>query len=548
MTAALPPAVCAADVVGPSGPIEGRPTPAPTPVIGALPIVSEGLLNTSLDPNLTLAVAPALSPTAVLPQSSSRPTALTAGPTTAASPLSVASPLAQATAALPSAEQQKSGAVTGREAGEKVFSGARAASGNGNDLPAGGDAGAVEAGSSEAASGPSLDRPTGRGPPSRREPPSNKPGGNGGPRRWAKLAGLAVLAAILGLSPARAGAIDTLASQAHVVAVDFAKHGPLLGIISGISALGYDFSNVVGFLYPLTQVHALFKARSGKVSLASQFAGMGASLLLAFNMFFLNKPGASTLFSAYQNLFGGLSFGVIIAQALFYNRHPGKEGEAPSKGKVAAQTLGVIGALIGATAVLGAAVTGWLPTIHAAPLIIPFQMILGFGFAYLTLPGYLKIEREKSVGAASFGTTAMFFVANASLVVWAIYRLATLPGVAAMGALAGATAFSVLATVGSLLAFRWLASRSWSFIPETLKVLGREVRKSAVIDIVAFVAVSVFMTALVAAGYGALNGLIHIPAAQQRDALTFMFYLVDVILASTSALLTMRAFRKYKRD
>ncbi len=547
VTAVLPPAVSAADVIGPVSPVEGRGTPASEPLIGTVPLLSEGLAVPGIDLNGALPIsasADASLPSAALSATASAQAAV--APAKGALPASAA---AQAQSALPTAEQQRGGAVSSRGAGEKVFSGARAASSGQDDLSDSDGVVDAAAGSAEAPGGPALERPTGRGPPSRREPPAGGRGGGFQPE-GKKLAavGLALVAGVLILTPASTAALGFIVAQAHVVAADFARHGVAFGIVSAVSAAGYDFSNVVGFLYPLTQVHALFKARSGKVSLAQQVAGMGSSLLLAFNMFYLNKPGASTLFSAYQNLFGGLTFGAIIAQVVHYSRRPGAEGEKPRTGVVMAQTAAVIAVVTAAAVALGAGMTGWLPHLHAAPLIVPFQMLLGFGFAYLTLPGYLKIEREKSVGAASFGTTAMFFAANASLVVWAIYRLATLPGIAATAALTGAAGFAAVATIGSLFAFRWLATRKWDWIPEKIKIAGREIHREALVDVAAFVVVSAFMTALVAAGYGVLEGLLHIPQAQQRDALTFLFYLVDVILASTSAALTMKAFRKYKRD
>lgn len=534
VTAALPPAASCADVVGPVSESPVSPTPIPS-----VPPGLESGLRLGEIPGVDLkAAAPIQLSDAQLPL---RPeTTFTSRTSETATPALARSAQAQATAALPNSQETRDVRQVQRRENQ-IFAGERPqTSSSGGEV-------SVPEGASSPAAGPTLSEPTGRGPPSRREPPAaGKPERRGASKKALALVALAVVAGVLALTPARVLAVDTLAAQAHGVAADFARFGPFFGVVSAVSAIGYDFSNVVGFIYPLTQIHELFKKRSGDVSRAQQVAGLGSSLLLAFNMFMLNRPAHSTLFSGYQNLFGGLAFAIILGQAIYYSARPGKAGERPKTLKVLAQTGAAIAVLAAATAVLGPLMTAGIPLLHAESLKIPFQMILGFGFAYLTVPGYLKIEREKSVGDASFATTAMFFAANLSLVVWSMFALSTLPGLALAPTFAALTAFAAAASAASLAAFRWLAARKWEFIPEKVKLLGRTVARATVIDVAAFVAVSAFMTALVAGGYFALQRLLGVPHAQARDFATFLFYLVDVILASVSAGLTMRAFRRHK--
>lgn len=426
------------------------------------------------------------------------------------------SPLAQAS--LAARESRSPGylrqALTSGFAGPDVFNGRVFAQDPIPGLPSS----AVPSQSRKVADGPILELPTGRGPPKRVEPPpsggngTDGPGSSGRAKRWAvALAAIGAGASLVALAP----------------------HAAILQTTAALAKAGYILANALGFVYPLFQVGALFRERSGNISMAKQATGLGASLLLAFNMFYLNSSSRPTLFAAYQNLFGALSFSVIIGLALWYQRHPKPAGSAPvPRREVAWKTAAAVMLASILTAGMGLALTTAIPLLPAAALIVPFQLLVGLGFSYLTFPEYLKIEREKSVGAASPAMTGIFLAAMVGVAIWSIEQLATLPGVSTLAALGALAAFTLATTAAAAFVFRWLVTRKWKF-------------KEAQINMIGFVVVAAFMTAVVAAGYAAFNSSLGIPPGQGRTFLTLLFYLVDNILAAVNAALTLRAFRSY---
>ncbi len=395
-----------------------------------------------------------------------------------------------------------------------------------------------------------------RGPPHFSGPPPSEgngagPGSPESPRRrvptWL-VAGLGVAAAtIIGgfvfFPAAMAAGAQSLvvAALGQSLGAVLSQHGVVVAIFGVAAVPGYYVSNGLGFIFAFQQVDTVFKNRSANISFAKILTGIAASLLLALNWSFLRAD-----FAAYQNLVGVLSFGLLIAQKLWYDRHPPAQGApAPSRKSLVMKTgasVAVVGVL---TYALGRLLMFVLPMLPMASLIVPFMVLAGVGFAFLMLPEYLKIEKEKSIGDASKGMAWSYFLAMASGAIWAVYQGAMVPVSAAATNLAAVLVFTGAATAASFAFFGWLVKREWKWMPQSLRIGPWTLSRQTVVSLAGLVALSIFMAAIFGLGYGSLTSVLSVPAEARNPFAAYLFYILENVLAAVVTFLTLRAFKKY---
>jgi hypothetical protein len=319
---------------------------------------------------------------------------------------------------------------------------------------------------------------------------------------------------------------------------------PSLGsmALSRLALPAYYFANVAGAFFPFLQVREIFKRRSADVSSTTLLTGIAASLMLAVNFSYLGAGLA-----AMQNLAGALSFGVIAVQKFWYHRHPAAAGSpAPTKTAVAVRTVLGLGAVAGLTYGIG---TGLLAGAHAvallSTLLVPLQVLAGLGFAYLMLPEFLKIKREKSVGDSSRGMAMAYWTAIAAASVWCLNKLMGLPAAAAAHNILPLAAFVAAAWPLSLGLVRWIAARPWKFIPEGVKIGEWSMSRENMINVASFLILAPFMLAVVALGVVGLTHVLSIPAASMHQFVAYLFYLIGNVVGLVVTGETLRAFRQH---
>ena len=333
-----------------------------------------------------------------------------------------------------------------------------------------------------------------------------------------------------------------------VVAVAVIAHPRLAAAALARAAVpSYYFANGAGSLFPFIQVHEIFKKRSADVSSTTLLTGFAASLLLAVNFSYMGVA-----FAAMQNLAGTLSFGVIAAQKFWYARHPASADAAPA-GKAAtfAKTAAAVAVVGGLTFALGKGMLAALPAVAAVgSLLVPFQVLSGLGFAYLMLPEYLKIKRNKSVGDSSRGMALTYWACIIASGLWGLNKLVTMPTSVSAANILPLLAFVGAAIPANLAIVRWTASRPWKFIPEKVQIGRWSLSRENLVNIASFLVLAPFMLAVVGLGALLFGHILPIAAGSLHQFTAYLLYLVSNILAMVVTSETLRAFKAHapKKD
>ena len=364
------------------------------------------------------------------------------------------------------------------------------------------------------------------GPRGPRGPPAGPPASSGAPKNSRGLARW------LGVG------IAGLAVVAH-------PHWAALAL-AGVAVPSYYFANGAGILFPLIQVHEIFKRRSADVSSTTLVTGIVASLLLAVNFSYMGVG-----FAALQNLAGALTFGFIAAQKYWYARRPASAAAPQGRGAAAAKTVLAVAALGGLTLALGKVMLAVLPGVAlAGSLLVPFQVLSGLGFAYLMLPEYLKIKRNQSVGDSSRGMALTYWACIIASGLWGLNMLVTLPTSSAAANILPVLAFTAVAYPLSAAIVRWTASRSWAFIPDHLRVGRWTLSRENMINLASFLVLAPFMLAAVGAGALFLGHMLPIAAGSMHQFMAYLLYLMSNVLGAVVTIGTLRAFKEHapKKD
>ncbi|MFI5362510.1 MAG: hypothetical protein ACHQ49_11115 [Elusimicrobiota bacterium] len=330
----------------------------------------------------------------------------------------------------------------------------------------------------------------------------------------------------------RAAAVAIPAVALAAAAGVFAPHVSLIAL-HWVGQAAYYLANPFAFFFTFPQIHKMITRRSADISAGMIGVGIAATAMATMNFAFDHKS-----LMTYRNLTQMLGFAVMLFLKWRYSRSP--DGKKPSKLRATlvtgAITLGVVGALFAAGHMLMAVV----PAIALmGSLLVPLQIVSGFGFTYLMYVQLSKMARARSTGDSS---PAMMWSYLGTKTIW-VWSLVT------MLSLATAPAWLVLPAAAALAAVCWLAGgaalnrlvdSAWSFLPEKLNFLGRSISRERLSDAAAFVALSALILALSAGAYFALIGPLAIPAAAASRFAMYLLYMVQSLFASLATLKTLR--------
>lgn len=345
------------------------------------------------------------------------------------------------------------------------------------------------------------------------KPSAPAPGLRKGSRlsRWARVAGAGVPAAVA------MGVAGRLAPHAALTAVHW------------IGQAAYWLANPFAFLFTMPQVHKMLARRSADVSAAMIAVGALAAALATLNFAYDGK----TLMMA-RNLAQALGFAVMLVLRRVYSRSPGKA--PPSRTRAYVET-GLIAA--GVTAVLFAAGPALMAAVQGIAamnsLLVPLQVLSGFGFTYLMFAQLSKMRRANSPGDSS---PAMMWAFLGTKTVW-VWSLATMIG------LATAPPWLTLPTAAAFIAACWIAGRAaiagllkakWGFLPETVGFRGHALTRERLGDVGAFAALSALILLLSAGGYFAFVDVLGVPHAAAARFAMYLLYTVQSLIASLATL------------
>ncbi|MBI2387035.1 MAG: FAD-binding protein [Elusimicrobia bacterium] len=278
-------------------------------------------------------------------------------------------------------------------------------------------------------------------------------------------------------------------------------------------------ANLLAFAYIAPQIHRLLRNRSADISTGTAAIGLVSASVMTMDFAHLGQE-----LMTYRNLAQAGGFAIVLGLKAWYDRHaaiPGPAAKAAAVGRTALALagLGLILLLGGPLALAAAPSAAWLDS-----LLVPFQILSGFGFTWLMMPQFEKIAREGAIGDAS-EAMAWGFVGTRTIWIWSLSTLAALSLGGTALALAPLAAFSALALAASGL---------------TLGLL----RRSNLTRWRGFLALAAVMAAEVLAGWLILPHFAAVPAGAESKYLMYLCYLVQNLTAFLAAVMTALAFRR----
>lgn len=369
-------------------------------------------------------------------------------------------------------------------------------------------------------------------------------------------------------SPARPAAAATSTGKtflALALAADLAAHAALAYLLLPdlippalpgpawavhFSNWNYILANALGFFFVRPQLYTLLSHRAAGISLTTPLTGAAASALLV-----VTAAATGSVFLALQNIYGTISFLLVAGLYLKYRYFPSRarvdRGQARLFG-FALDRSAMIGTslLLGLTAAVSALaqygfVSGTFTfasllsaTIHGWPLVPLLQTASALAFAYLLLPQWLKIRKDRSLKDADPFMTVVYFVACVGVTIWGFHAMFIPVGSIPAGLLGLLLLFTGALSAASLAALQGIAK-----LVDRIKPQG-ETRTAAL----AFAPLAAFMAAVIGLGYLSLDHLPGLPgdAAKVSEFATYLIYTVSNVLCVLSSALTLVAFWKYR--
>lgn len=340
------------------------------------------------------------------------------------------------------------------------------------------------------------------------------------------------------LSPNNARRAKTIA----VISVPLAAGAAVFGAVAPHLALqalhwlgqgAYWLANPFAFAFTIPQIYKMLARRSASVSTSMILVGLLSTAAMAVNMAFDGKD-----LMMYRNLAQAGGFAVMLLLMSRFSRRPA--AVLPSSRRALLETAAIIvlgtATLFVGGPVLAAAVGGFAAM---GALLVPVQIVSGFGFTYLMYAQLTKMARERSAGDSS---PAMMWAYLGTKTIW-LWSFAT------MMSLATGPAWIALSLGSLFIGACWFAGQAalshllhspWSFLPEKLTFAGRSVTRDTMADAVAFVALSALILALSGGGWLAFNAFLGVPAADGSRFLMYLLYTVQSLVACLATLRTLR--------
>lgn len=297
----------------------------------------------------------------------------------------------------------------------------------------------------------------------------------------------------------------------------------------------YWIANPLAFMFTVPQIHRILSRRSAEVSTSMTAVGLLSALVTTLCFAFDGKD-----LMMYRNLAQTAGFAAMLGLEARYGR--GKAGTAPSKARAAVETGAIMLAFTAILAATGPLLMAAIPGVALmSSLLVPFQILSGFGFTYMMYAQLRKMSLEQSAGDSSAG---MMWAYLGTKVIW-VWSFAT------MLSLVSAPAWVTLAAGAAFAGVCWLATRailsrllraSWSFLPEKFSLRGRTLTRRTMGDVAAFGVLAALILALSGAGHLAF-ALIGIKAGAASLFAMYLLYTVQNLVAAlaTSKTLSLQA-------
>lgn len=295
----------------------------------------------------------------------------------------------------------------------------------------------------------------------------------------------------------------------------------------------YWLANPFAFAFTIPQIYMMLSRRSASISSSMITVGFLATVAMAVNMAYDGKD-----IMLYRNLAQAGGFAAMFILKSAFAR--ASSGARPSRNRAMLETAAIVLAGTGLLILLGPALAAAVPGIAAMhALLVPIQVISGFGFTYLMYAQLTKMAREGSAGDSS---PAMMWSYLGTKTIW-LWSFAT------MLSLTTGPAWITLALGALFIGACWFAGQAalshllhspWNFLPEKLSFAGRTMTRAAMSDAVAFFALSALILALSAGGWLAFSAFLGVPAA---NAPRFGMYLLYTVQSLIACLATMRTLR-----
>jgi hypothetical protein len=319
-----------------------------------------------------------------------------------------------------------------------------------------------------------------------------------------------------------------------------APHAALLGA-HGLGQIAYWIANPFAFLFTIPQVHRMLARRSADISAGMISIGLASTAIATLNFAFDSKD-----LMMYRNLAQFLGFAAMLLLQWRFARAPG--GAPPSKRRALAEAGAVVLGLGAAMLAAGPALMALVPGLALmGSLLVPLQVVSGFGFTYLMYAQLTRMRRAHSSGDSSPGMM-WAYLGTKAIWVWSLatmISLATAPAWLTLPAAAGLAAVCWLA--GDAALSRLLRSR-WTFLPGTLSLRGRTLTRERMSDMAAFAAMSALILVLSGAGYLAFVGALGVPAADASRFAMYLLYMVQSLVACLATLRTLRLRKEFERE
>jgi hypothetical protein len=280
----------------------------------------------------------------------------------------------------------------------------------------------------------------------------------------------------------------------------------------------------------------MIKHRSGSVSVAMTGIGLVSALAVALCFAFDGKD-----LMMYRNLAQAIGFAAMLGLEWRYARAPA--GPRPSRRRALALTVALSVALTAALGLAGPALMAVMPGVAAMGwLLVPFQVLAGFGFTHMMYAQLMKMLREHSAGDSSGGMMWAFF-GTKTIWLWSFAMMLSLLSAPAWLTLPAGALFAGTCWLASRAVLSRLLRAPWAFLPESVNLLGRRIGRGALGDAAAFAVLSALILGLSAAGWFAASAFLGVPAASASLFAMYLIYMVQNLVACVATLkaLTLRA-------
>lgn len=320
---------------------------------------------------------------------------------------------------------------------------------------------------------------------------------------------------------------------AGVVALGFASPHLGLAVLHGLGNTAYWIANPLAFMFTMPQIYRILKHRSAEVSKMMTAIGLVSSLVTVLGFAFDGKS-----LMMYRTLAQTVGFAAMLGLEAKYSG--AKERKVPSRRRTLIETGAVVLVLGAVLALAGPALMATIPAVALmSHLLVPFQILSGFGFTYMMYAQLRKMYLDHSSGDASSG---MMWAYLGTKIIW-IWSLATMLSLVAAPVgltLAVAALFTGASWLATRFALTYLIHTPWTFLPEKIVFRGRTLTRRAMGDALAFLALSALTMALSGIGYFAFSSLLAVKAGESALFAMYLFYTVKNLISAMATAKTLR--------